>query len=71
MGELMGFEPTCLSGERMSRTEACVFIARALRLSYATVSRRTIYAPDFAGARTGERFFDRALVVDAVNRRLG
>ena len=64
-------EQTCRADQRMTRKEACNFIAQALRLAHSTVTRKTIYS--LSDCRTGanKRFFDKAKVIDWVNRQVG
>ena len=64
-------EQTCRAEQRMTRKEACDFISKALRLEYSTVYYKKI--AEFSSCRTGqdEKFFDRAKVIDLVNRKLG
>ena len=64
-------EQTCRADLRMSRKEVCDLIERSLRLSHSTVTKKVIY--EFGDCRTGEnnRFFDRAKVIDLINRKVG
>ena len=63
-------EQTLRADERMTRKEACELIAKSLRLSINTVSKKMIYG-ELAEFRTNKRFFDRAGVVNWINKQLG
>lgn len=64
-------EQKCRADLRMTRKEACAFVAKSLRLTLDYVSKTKI--AELGDYRTGEngKFFDRAKVIAYVNRKLG
>ena len=67
----MTIEQTLKDDERLSRKEACALIQKALRLEKSTVEKKTIYEPDIVQAKANDKFFRRAELIAAINRRLG
>ena len=67
----MTIEQTLKSDDRLSRKEACELIQETLRLSKTTVEKKTVYEPDIANTRANKKYFRRAELISALNRRLG